>query len=280
MLFSEKYGYTSPKIFQIQSISTELRNRIWNLFYKREITSGGLSSQRITQAINGESTIDEKIMDRFGFSIISTSGPAVWQQLQEKVLKGFTWYQVYDYISVYLSFLDGDEKIKRMEEINSILQEENAGYRVALGEIVPITNEEEIHTIEKAGNSEFESVKTHINKALNLFADLTNPDYENSIKESISAVEAMCCIITGITGTQATLGAALKKLKENGIHIHSAMEKAFSSLYGYTSDENGIRHGGIDFKNAPAEDAKFMLVACSAFINYLIEKWTKVNSRG
>ena len=87
-------------------------------------------------------------------------------------------------------------------------------------------------------------------------------------------------IITGITGTQATLGAALKKLKENGIHIHSAMEKAFSSLYGYTSDENGIRHGGIDFKNAPAEDAKFMLVACSAFINYLIEKWTKVNSRG
>ena len=88
MLFSEKYGYTSPKIFQIQSISTELRNRIWNLFYKREITSGGLSSQRITQAINGESTIDEKIMDRFGFSIISTSGPAVWQQLQEKVQKG------------------------------------------------------------------------------------------------------------------------------------------------------------------------------------------------
>ena len=42
-----------------------------------------------------------------------------------------------------------------------------------------------------------------------------------------------------------------------------------------TSDEDGIRHGGIDFKWAPAEDAKYMLVSCSAFVNYLIEKWSK-----
>ncbi len=26
---------------------------------------------------------------------------------------------------------------------------------------------------------------------------------------------------------------------------------------------------------APAEDAKYMLVSCSAFVNYLIEKWSK-----
>ena len=61
------------------------------------------------------------------------------------------------------------------------------------------------------------------------------------------------------------------------MHIHPAMENAFSSLYGYTSDENGIRHGGIDFSNAPAEDAKYMLVSCSAFVNYLIEKWSKAS---
>ena len=67
----------------------------------------------------------------------------------------------------------------------------------------------------------------------------------------------------------------LKKLKENGVHIHQAMEKAFLSLYGYTSDEDGIRHGGIDFRNAPSEDAKYMLIACSAFVNYLIEKHIK-----
>ena len=38
-----------------------------------------------------------------------------------------------------------------------------------------------------------------------------------------------------------------------------------------------IRHGEVDFKNAPAEDAKYILVSCSAFVDYLIEKWSKVN---
>ena len=45
-----------------------------------------------------------------------------------------------------------------------------------------------------------------------------------------------------------------------------------------TSDSDGIRHGGIDFTNAPAEDAKYMLVSCSAFINYLIEKQSKIKN--
>ena len=57
------------------------------------------------------------------------------------------------------------------------------------------------------------------------------------------------------------------------------MESAFTSLYGYTSDEGGIRHGSIDVSNTPSEDAKFMLVSCSAFVNYLIEKWSKVENK-
>ena len=85
----------------------------------------------------------------------------------------------------------------------------------------------------------------------------------------------MCCIITGMTGANATLGAALKKLKDSGVIIHGALEKAFSSLYGYTSDEEGIRHGGIDFSKAPEEDARYMLVSCSAFVNYLKDKYSK-----
>lgn len=144
------------------------------------------------------------------------------------------------------------------------------------GEIAPITNETEIATIEQSADTAFQSVNQHIQKALSLYADIQSPDYENSIKESISAVEAICCIITGLSGANASLGKVIKKLKDNGVHIHLAMEQAFSSLYGYTSDEDGIRHGGIDFKNAPAEDAKYMLVSCSAFVNYLIEKYEKV----
>ena len=102
------------------------------------------------------------------------------------------------------------------------------------------------------------------------------PDYENSIKESISAVEAICCIITD--DDKATLGKALGKLEQAGITIHGSLKSAMEKLYGYTSDENGIRHAGIDFKGASSEDAKYMLVTCSAFVNYLMEKWGKAKS--
>ncbi len=148
------------------------------------------------------------------------------------------------------------------------------------GEFVKITDEPELEEIQTAVHSPFDSVDTHIQKALTLYSDRKQPDYENSIKESISAVEAMCCIITGLTGGQATLGAALKKLEDNGVEIHGAMRSAFSQLYGYTCDQGGIRHGGIDFTNAPEEDARYMLVTCSAFVNYLKDKYAKAQSGG
>ena len=110
----------------------------------------------------------------------------------------------------------------------------------------------------------------HISKANKLLADREKPDYENSIKESISAVEAICEIITGTKGKEATLGNMLKKLEDNGVAIHKGLKSAFNILYGYTSDANGIRHAGdIGGPFSTFEEAKFMLVACCAFVNYL-----------
>ncbi len=63
----------------------------------------------------------------------------------------------------------------------------------------------------------------------------------------------------------------LKQLEKNSISIHSALESAFNMLYGYTSDANGIRHAGdIGGKESSFEEAKFMLISCCAFVNYLI----------
>lgn len=153
-----------------------------------------------------------------------------------------------------------------------------APYRILNGLVVPIVNEGELKTIAKTMNLEYESVSKHMHKALELYSDRQKPDYENSVKESISAVEAMCCIITGAEGGTATLGNTLKTLKNYGIKIHPAMEGAFIKLYGYTSDSGGIRHGSIEFVNVPGEDAKYMMVSCAAFVNYLIEKWIKIEN--
>jgi signal recognition particle GTPase len=200
------------------------------------------------------------------------------KKLEEYLTKNSEWYIIYDFIEVYLNYLNNDtEKQRRVSnDFNNILESEVSAYRIVDNIVVPIVDEIEIKTIEKSMNTKFENVNIHFSKALKLYSDRKNPDYENSIKESISAVEAMCCIITGESGKSATLCKTIKKLKQKGINIHGSMEAAISNLYGYTSDEDGIRHGGIDFKNAPSEDAKYMLVSCSAFVNYLIEKLSKI----
>lgn len=157
------------------------------------------------------------------------------------------------------------------EDYNSVFKSEYVGYRFVNDIIVPITDENEIEAINKAADSPYTIVNTHISKAVSFLSDRENPDYENSIKESISAVEAICEILTGIKGKEATLGNMLKKIEESGVVIHGALKSAFNILYGYTSDANGIRHAGdIGGPSSTFDEAKFMLVSCSAFINYLI----------
>lgn len=156
------------------------------------------------------------------------------------------------------------------EVTNSFFKRECVGYRFVDEIIVPISDNNEISAINESLSTGYKSVREHILKANKLLADRDNPDYENSIKESISAVEAICVIITGAKGGEATLGKMLKKMEEHGVVIHGALKDAFDKLYGYTSNANGIRHAGnIDGPSSTFEEAKFMLVACCAFINYI-----------
>ncbi|MGI6085628.1 MAG: hypothetical protein ACOYIF_09305 [Acetivibrionales bacterium] len=68
----------------------------------------------------------------------------------------------------------------------------------------------------------------------------------------------------------------MKKLEKLGLEIHPAMKTAFEKLYGYPSDASGIRHSGqLGGSDSTFEEAKFMIVACSAFINYLRGAWAK-----
>ncbi|MBQ9608818.1 MAG: hypothetical protein IJV15_05145 [Lachnospiraceae bacterium] len=166
-----------------------------------------------------------------------------------------------------------DERYKKgaiFKELNELFTQEYIGYRFIGDEIVPISDKTEVGTINEALNCKYQAVNEHLIKANKFLSDRKNPDYENSIKESISAVEALCEIYTGIRGKAATLGSMLKKMEDNGIKIHAGLKSAFNILYGYTSDANGIRHAGdIGGPASTFEEAKYMLVSCSAFINYL-----------
>jgi hypothetical protein len=157
--------------------------------------------------------------------------------------------------------------------MNRILEEELSAYRFIQGALVPISNAAEIAAIDEAAGHAatvgLDGVHTHIKTALALFSLKPTPDYRNSIKESISAVESAAKSISGTD--KGELKDALAAL-EARIQVHGALKKGFLSLYGYTSDADGIRHALLDEPSVGFDEAKFMLVSCSAFATFLISK--------
>lgn len=214
---------------------------------------------------------DDEIFEIIGKTILNDQYDDVLT-LIEAVIQYWDFYlkktMLYEY---YNSFNDKYVHKSIYEIVNGYFEREYIGYRFVGGIITPISDTMEIKAISKVLVCKYQPVRDHFSKANNLLADREKPDYENSIKESISAVEAICEILTGTRGKEATLGKMLKRVEEKGVIIHAGLKSAFNSLYGYTSDANGIRHAGdIGGASSTFEEAKFMLVSCSAFVNYLI----------
>ncbi|MBI9008628.1 MAG: hypothetical protein JEZ05_01230 [Tenericutes bacterium] len=155
--------------------------------------------------------------------------------------------------------------INLVSSINGIFEHEFVGYRMINGKFTNIVSKIELEEVNKALQSPFNKAHVFISNAINLIFNRDKPDFANGMKDCILAVESAC---NEIAESKVTLGKALSLL-ENKITIHPALKNAFTSLYGYTSDQDGIRHSyGLDSIHTLAE-AQYMLVSCSAFINYL-----------
>lgn len=104
-------------------------------------------------------------------------------------------------------------------DINSVLERKKSGYRFVGADIAPIVEQHEIEAIQECLEAPelFAGARIHIPSALQLYSNRQNPDYRNSIKEAISAIESAACVIAG--NAKATLGAALKLIKKkHNIH--------------------------------------------------------------
>lgn len=156
-------------------------------------------------------------------------------------------------------------------QINRLFEREFVGYRFIGTKISPISDSIEVASLQESYNSPYELVKEHIVKANIFLSNREKPDYPNSVKESVSALEALAQIITGTTGSEATLGKMLKKLEEEKI-ISSAMKSAFSTLYGFASESKGVRHSSVNGETVSFEEAKYIMVISTAFINFVHSK--------
>ena len=270
MLFSQRKGIKPIKsVIQVESIDTDLKNALWSavvFFYQN-------NESRTVPLL-------DELMVRFWLHYYKDAIDSyrnygrAFQRVKQSFFDG-EWYDAYDILEFIASnYPDNDSKSEFMDSCNIVLETELSAYRFVGGLITQITSEAEINAIEDALNDtqRIKPVHEHLNTALDYLSDRKTPDYRNSIKESISAVESICNLIAG--GSKTTLAQALKAI-ESKVQLHPALKKAFENLYGYTSDASGIRHALLTEPNLDFEDAKFMLVSCSAFINYLISKAAK-----
>jgi hypothetical protein len=269
--FSQRYGHTPLEhAFQREAIDELLRTKLWNLLKVGiwdRYEKGEYHYPELSQRIDA---LARRLWFHF-FNRDLDGLPAFHSHYGDKgaydLLKHFffsgKWYEVYDFLEEISKDQSRVLDTKLREWINQELETHNAAYRFVGETIVEITDENEIGAIEDGLSHSDAPVREHLAAAVRMLSDREAPDYRNAVKEAISAVEAACRIVTG--QPSATLGDALKKIS----NIHPAFARAFSQLYGYTSDASGIRHSLTDEPDVSYADAKFMVVACAAFVSYL-----------
>ena len=258
-------------------MDTDLRIALWNVITEH-YWSGYVSPLTYSKPVEG-SNLSKFATALYGqhYKLTTDTIPTKWPDFVFSVRKMFfesDWHRVYALVEF---IADNSPELRRnsqklfIDACNKVFEKENSAYRFLAGMITPITSPEEIDEIEKAiaGSDQYAGVRTHLQTSLGFLTDRNNPDYRNSIKESISAVESLAKKLVG--DDKATLGQALKVLEKKH-NLHPSLKTAFSALYGYTNDADGIRHSLMDNESQLTNaDARFMLICCSAFINFAID---------
>ena len=282
-LFSERYGYIKPSEVLIREcMPEEIVNAInsaydilQNVLFNLDRYNPSNECYKDMELFMWTRFLNKRRNDFFrGFdrevvvTKIMSSADVPWHKKLDALELSVKWMSSVedDYRGV------GKIAIEFAKRINHEFERLNYAYRFIDKEIVELTNEQEIKAIEECLLTNTNNVKMHLSNALELLAERPIGKYGNSIKESISAVEVVCRNKTG----ESTLGRALDCLVKKGVVIPQTLKSAFNKLYDYTNDKDtGIRHALMDETGECAPtyaEALFMLVSCSAFINYLYAK--------
>ena len=275
MRFSQKKGLNPVRtVIQKDSIDDALRNKLWNVVgisvWDRYQSTGIRSYTRSSNIVPLFCILWNDFFEQPIDTIPQYFNEAV--SFVRKSYVNFQWFEVYDFIEFIAqnspSFMDPN---RFCTLCNSVLEEEKSAYRFLKSQLIEITSDVELEAVEAAieTGTRFPGVEAHLRTAIKHLSDRKKPDFRNCIKESISAVESLCKAVSG--DPRATLNKALAAL-ESKRKLHARLKTSFSALYEYSSDADGIRHAMLEEPELSFVDAKYMLVVCSGFINYVTGK--------
>ena len=274
MSFSERHGYKNPAhVLEENDLPDALRNRIWNVL--REVHFRYISDER-----RGYSTIFEILSRQLRHTYFKipvderSSNPRSERKFIRERYFQLQFPEFYEFLETMAGkeiasiYRRGDNRpIQFTKRCNTVFEQERARFRFVSNLVTRITSHEQMAEVEKAANTD--EAGSHIHQAIELYRDMTSPDYRNSIKESVSAVEATYRRLTG--EKHKDISAAIADMESKGVQLPKPLKAGFSNIYGWASGESGIRHALMDGDRTVTEaEARLMLVMCSAYVNYLL----------
>ena len=278
LTFSQRYGYEPlPEPMRLEEIAEDVRREIWNAIRERllKYRQYNPSTRRYSLNLNGR-RFSERVLGklkRVPEDEIDTKIQNVWNTLRETALLG-DFNRVLDLVEI---IVNDRGTIDEMKERLGELFDQSGAYRLDVDtqpyRFFPQASREQgeaakrsIETLRKSG---MEGAVAHLRGAAE---HINLQQYADSIADSIRAVESVARVID--PKASRTLTPALKSLERDGLIRHPALREGFSKLYGYTNDEQGIRHALLarDGPDAGLDEAMFMFGACASFAAYLASK--------
>ncbi|NTW49449.1 MAG: hypothetical protein HGB19_06955 [Chlorobiales bacterium] len=90
------------------------------------------------------------------------------------------------------------------------------------------------------------SSREHFRKATQYFNNRTRPDYENTVKEAVCAIEAAARSLFSDVKAK-TLGEVIKQIQGSGNgQLPKPIADSITGLYAYRNAGDGVSHGGAD----------------------------------
>lgn len=231
MKLSQRLGLIpDQKAIQLESLDEDLRNSLWSLLtihYWNKFNKSKFHYYDRVDYISGSNLggIFRDLWLNYFKKPIDTIPTLFYDNANGLgILRNYffqaKWYEVYEFIEFISAYsISSGNRDGFISDCNKIFEKENSGYRFVDGKIIEISSSDEVDEIEKAieNAAPYYGVKQHLVSAITLMSDKENPDYRNSVKESISAVESLCKKIAG--DEKATLGVVLKVLEKKVICI-------------------------------------------------------------
>ncbi len=271
--FSQRHGLREiPGPPQLQGISPQARNYLWGALWKHLQRTAigdylvliGRPWRSVLAAVHQGKL--ERPLDQFDRRLDH------WKEICKPILLQGPYGECFDLIETLLRHPQCP--LDFVAEIEDIFQHQLA-YRIdttSVPTIVPAATEQEgdaligaLQTLETAGLA---GAARHLRQAGERIRDR---DWAGSVRASIDAVES---VATQVAPSNAnTLGHVLAVM-ERKHDLHPALKRGFGAIYGYTSDEPGVRHALLDDESKVTQDeAIFMIGACASFSSYLWRKF-------